>query len=485
MVPAHRTFSRRLSLLLAACALLPAAFAFPESTASATLDSARARAIVQAVAAAIDELYVDPDAARRIAAEVRMRASAGAYDGARSATTLADRLTRDLQEIGHDRHLSVRREAGRAGTRPRIRRTVDGGPSPVGEAPAGGGGPIRVVRGHGRVDPAQAEASRRANYGVRAAERLDGNVGYLDVREFQPLPLARDTLAAAMAFLSNSDSMIVDLRECPGGTPDTVSFLASYFFGPERRELFTRYDRPSGETNVEYTVEDLPGKRLPSTDLWILVSPRTASAGESFAYLLQQFGRATVVGEVTAGAGHNNAMLPVGEDLVLSVSVGRPIHPKTGKGWEGEGVRPDVGVPAATALSAAHAAALKKLLPGASDERRRREIAWALERTGSASRAEPAVETLRAYAGRYGERHVAVEGSRLICRTAAGRERTLVPVGPDAFSWDEQTRATFGRDTAGRLTELVLERTDGTREKFPREAGLGNSGNGNSTKESR
>ncbi|MEO8431002.1 MAG: S41 family peptidase [Acidobacteriota bacterium] len=469
MLSARRTWVRALTIGLAGPALLSAASAVPAAPETApSLDAARARQVAEAVATAIDDLYVDPEAGRRIAAELRTRSAAGAYDRAASASTLGDRLTRDLQEIGRDRHLSVRRDAsGMPGGR--SRRTVIDGPPPEG-APPGGPGPIRVIRGSAPPDPARAEAARRTNFGLRAAERMDGNVGYLDVREFQPLPLSRDTLAAAMAFLAGSDAIVVDLRDCPGGAPGSVSFLASYFFGPERRELFRRYDRPSGETTTEYTEEDLPGRRLPSTDLWILVSPRTASAGESFAYLLQQFGRATVVGERTAGAGHNAALLPVGEDLVLSVSVGRPIHPKTGKGWEGEGVRPDVASVSASALSVAHAAALKKLLSGATDEKRRREIAWALERVEASSRPDPAVETLRAYAGRYGEREVAIEGSRLVCRTPTGRTRTLVPVGKDAFSWDEQTRATFGRDAGGRLTELVLDRIDGTLERFPREA---------------
>jgi len=43
------------------------------------------------------------------------------------------------------------------------------------------------------------------------------------------------------------------------------------------------------------------------------------------------------------------------------------------------------------------------------------------------------------------------------------------PVGRDAFTWDEQTRASFARDSAGRPTELVLERVDGTVERFPRQ----------------
>jgi len=283
-----------------------------------------------------------------------------------------------------------------------------------------------------------------------------------------------------MAFLANSDAIVIDLRDCPGGTADTVTFLASYFFGPERKELFSRYDRASGETRAEYTIEDLPGRRMPDTDLWILVGPGTASAGESLAYLLQQFGRATVVGARTAVAGYNVALLPLGDGLVLGVSVAKPIHPKTGKGWDGEGVRPDVVVAtegAGDALKSAHTAALRKLREKASDDRRRRELDWAIERVAASTgpRTLTASSDVAALAGRYGERTVVFESGKLVCRAPNGRSRTLEPVGAGApasalaFTWDEQTRASFPRDASGRATALVLERIDGTVERFPRE----------------
>ena len=43
------------------------------------------------------------------------------------------------------------------------------------------------------------------------------------------------------------------------------------------------------------------------------------------------------------------------------------------------------------------------------------------------------------------------------------------PVGKDSFTWDDQTRASFTRDSAGRPAELVLERADGIVERFPRQ----------------
>jgi len=462
---AHGTLKTVYSLVLALASigLLDARPARAASAAPSVTDE-RAREIVFAAADLLDTMYVEPEKGKRIAEELRRRSERGRYDGASTISTLADRLTADLQEVGRDKHLSARYDPQAS--------SAHGGMihRQMGDAPPGGmGSPqVRVVRGEGPADPVRAERDRRSNFGFHSVERLDGNVGYLELREFASLRGSRETAAAAMAFLANSDAVIVDLRKCPGGSADTVSFLASYFFGPGRHELFSRYDRPGDETRVEYTTEDLPGRRMADTDLWILVGPGTASAGESFAYLLQQFGRATVVGEGTAGAGYNVAMLPVGDGLVLGVSVAKPIHPKTGKGWEGEGVKPDVPAAAGDALSVAHGSALKKLLSRAPDDRRKKELEWAVERVGPGPARRGAAE-LAALSGRYGERTIAVEEGRLVCRAANGRARTMDPVGRDAFTWDEQTRASFARDSAGRPTELVLERVDGTVERFPRQ----------------
>ncbi len=451
------------------------------------LTAERGQELVLAAADAVERMYVDPEKGRIIADALRRSARDGGYSGIRTVTALADRLSRDLQEIGHDKHLSARFDPAAGERGPRIRvgppdAPESGGPGEgnrpgpepggragvgAGEGSGGGGSHVRIVRGPGPPDPMRAELQRRTNFGIHAVERLDGNVGYLDVREFAPLSASKDTVAASMAFLANSDAIIVDLRNCPGGSPDTVSFLASYFFQPGRHELFSRYDRIEDATRVEYTMEDLPGRAMPDTGLWILVGPDTASAGESFAYLLQQFGRATVVGERTAGAGYNVVTLPLGDGLVVGISVARPIHPKTGKGWEGDGVRPDVAAALPDALPVAHAAALRRLAGSARDAGRRRELEWAVERV-SPPAARTAVASLAALAGRYGERTVTIENGRLFCRAPNGRSRAMDPVGADGFTWDEQTRASFTRTAAGRPVELVLERADGTVERFAR-----------------
>jgi uncharacterized protein (TIGR02246 family) len=124
---------------------------------------------------------------------------------------------------------------------------------------------------------------------------------------------------------------------------------------------------------------------MTETDLYILVSAGTASAGESFAYTLQQYGRAKIVGEKTAGAGYNNIILPLGKGLAFSISYGRPEHPLSGKGWEAVGVQADIAVPAGEALAAAHKSALRKMIGTTTDERRQKELTAALHELESGS----------------------------------------------------------------------------------------------------
>jgi C-terminal processing protease CtpA/Prc len=52
------------------------------------------------------------------------------------------------------------------------------------------------------------------------------------------------------------------------------------------------------------------------------------------------------------------------------VPSGRAVNPITGTNWEGTGVRPDLSVPAADALRAAHLRALERLLRDQRDQER-------------------------------------------------------------------------------------------------------------------
>ena len=149
-----------------------------------------------------------------------------------------------------------------------------------------------------------------------------------------------------MAFLKNSDALIVDLRENGGGTGDMVRFLASYFFVEPTRlsRSFRRDGTP--QTTYDMTLPTVPGERMPIIDVFILTSPRTISAAEAFAFALQQRGRAVIVGETSAGAGNAGDYLDIGHGF-QRVRPRRPCRrsPVNETSWEGVGVRPDLLAP--------------------------------------------------------------------------------------------------------------------------------------------
>ena len=426
--------------------LLLAALLVQQSTAAA----ANAETI-EAVAAAIEQRYVFPETGTKIAAYIRDRAAKGTY-AALTGGPLADALTQDLRAENGDRHLYVQYQPG-------------GGGAPV---PGSPGGPVRMIPGS---SPGQVEVYRRRNYFLNRAERLDGNIGYLEVRRF--FGLSEDALAAAtaaMAFLENADACIIDVRYAPGGDVRMVDTLASYFFDKVTPTLAT-YSRSRDETIQRSTLETLPGKRRPDIPVYVLISRDTGSAAEDFAFLLQQTGRATLVGDRTAGAGNTNAVLGLGGGYSLSVSIGRTFNPKTNQGWEAIGVQPDVQAPAPDAVDAAHRLALTALIEKmekAGSTALRTELAWTRDAL-DARRKPPAVDAkaLQDLAGQYGVRAIVFADGRLWYQRQEGAEKIpLTTLSATEFAMGEGQRLQFVR--TGESRELRLLNADGSHVAFPR-----------------
>ena len=99
-VPAART--------LACAALLVAARAVAQTEAPASrLDAAARQAVVDTIAAQLERFYVDADTGRLIAARLRDRRAARAYDRMVTTSAFAEALTSDLRSINGDLHLGV------------------------------------------------------------------------------------------------------------------------------------------------------------------------------------------------------------------------------------------------------------------------------------------------------------------------------------------------------------------------------------------
>lgn len=416
------------------------------------IDAKARNEVVDKIAAEFVRLYVDADTGRLIADHLRERSRAHAYDNLSDPRLFAEALSGDLQAINGDKHLFVNFAPGTEFDRPGAGGIVDDT------------GAVRSSR------PEEDDAARRSHWALGRADILPGNVGYLKVLGFEGSKAALDATSAALAYLDGTDAMIFDLRGMGGGSGEQSNFLISHFTGPDTIPSLVITNRSSGKRRVRYTLATVPGKRRPHVPIWILTDRGTASAGEDFAFVLQQLARARIVGDRTAGAGHNNDFVDAGHGFGVSISYTRVADPRTGKEWERIGVVPDLRADPRDALTAAHVAALDSLASLAKDPVWARTLRVA--QMGVLGQAHPrviSISTLTAYTGTYdGGRVVSLENGTLIFRRNATRpSRPLIAVNDSTFVLAD-LEITFRRASDGAM-QMVQHLADGSQFVLRRE----------------
>ena len=403
------------------------------------------RVYVDGVARVIEQDYFDEARAKQIAARLRSAAAKGEFDAIVDPRELASALTTQLEPF--DRHFRV-------------------GWSDTPRAPAAEG-PVAA--------PVQSpDKHRRSNYGVRRAEVLSGNIGYLDLRGFAPIAFGvagqpeRQAIDAALQLLAGTDALIIDLRENGGGAPHMVGYLSSAFVKKDADIFNTFHGR--GRTMSEAPLEWYPQPRL-DTPLFILTSARTASAAEAFAYTLQSAKRATVIGEASMGAANPGGEVDAGHGFSVFVSFATPINPITKANWEGRGVTPDVVVAPAAALGAARRLAMEAVLAKGLSAQSTTDTRWALEALLAETSAMQPVSASD-YAGAYGTMVIGTAQDRLVLQQGRRPTRTLLPVGADSFAVLENPsqRVVFQRNAKGEVVALELRHSDGDASRHRRGA---------------
>jgi hypothetical protein len=343
----HSSYNRRmrlatrLALTTAAAALLSCVIttSLAADGIDAKVDSPLRNELLNRLAVALETKYVIPETATKLASLVRAKQKANAYKAITSPMGLAQALTDDMFSVAHDKHLRV---------------YVSFSPPPAGPE----SGP----------SPEQLAQVRKENGAISRLEILDGNVGYMRVNGVPWIDGARPAIAAAFAFLHNSDALIIDNRTNGGGDPHTAALYVSYL---SEGEPFVTGSFHYREGN---RVQDFRTTKLgdlsygASKPVFVLTSSWTFSGGEGVAYDLQAQKRAVIVGETTAGGATSPQRLSLGHQFMLAVPVARGVNPITGTSWEGVGVKPDVPVDAPRALNKAHTLAIEQLRASAPDD---------------------------------------------------------------------------------------------------------------------
>ena len=154
----------------------------------------------------------------------------------------------------------------------------------------------------------------------------------------------------------NLKGLVLDLRNDPGGLLDAAVAISAAFLpdnvtvvstnGQLAESKFTYkaapefYQRRSGPDPLKRLTEITKGS-LKTVPLVVLVNEGSASASEIVAGALQDYKRATLMGNQTFGKGSVQTVRPLGPDTGLKITTARYYTP-SGKSIQAKGIVPDV-----------------------------------------------------------------------------------------------------------------------------------------------
>ncbi|UZO79594.1 S41 family peptidase [Aquimarina sp. ERC-38] len=288
--------------------------------------------IVDSISAIVKRYYIKPEIGIEIVNRIRQKKVNNEYSQITNPSILKDSLKNDLRAINGDLHMNI------------VYRD-----------------PRNII--YENKAPTQVnEAGLWSNYGLNEIKVLEGNIGYLKIKNFtqhQYLENIKPLIANAFTFLKNTDALIIDVRNNGGGFEEMVAHYISYFFDSEipihlsdyRCTLHNHIYGISTDPNVS-------GPKLPNMKLYILVNANTGSAAESFAYIIKHLKRGTIIGEITAGAGNGASQHHINDRFSIQVSSEETINPITKTSFEKVGVIPHIKTTSKQAYNEAYKLAL-------------------------------------------------------------------------------------------------------------------------------
>ena len=211
---------------------------------------------------------------------------------------------------------------------------------------------LRLERGpedgaEGAVKPFDVEITRElVKIESTLSMKLDGGVGYLRIAEFSAKTADDSADALRKLKKDGATSLILDLRNNPGGLLSAGVEVASLFLGDGKLVVYTQGRKPDSRQDFSAAAK-APYATLP---LVVLINGGSASAAEIVSGAMQDHKRAVVVGERSFGKASVQSLIPLADGSGLRLTVaryytpaGRSIH-RDEKNKTG-GIVPDIVVP--------------------------------------------------------------------------------------------------------------------------------------------
>lgn len=282
---------------------------------------------VKEVASIMQDYYIDQELSVLLNKELLKNLEKGHYNNVNSRSELAKLIQEDCQKISNDKHIQLRFIP-------------------------------QLINADGGFEDKTNNKGKVENYGIdRVRIFNDLKIGRIRINEFQNNKKAKEKIDDIFNSFSKMESVIIDLRECIGGSGDMVNYIMSYFVDAKPTKYLSIFNRFRNVNKDLFTLGNnriAKEKRLLRQKVYILTSNFSFSAAEGFAYHLKHLKRATIIGETTGGGA--NMVMPVGWQLEdengnfvigkyeVLVPIVKVTSAFTGTNWEGIGVKPDIEI---------------------------------------------------------------------------------------------------------------------------------------------
>jgi len=415
-------------LCFATCILLTFSVNAQPENIKKTIRKEEQKELIKLLCDRLDTVYLYPENVGKIRNYLNSKFEKGAYDKYNTPGSFASFLDKELMTVTNDKHMGIVYDPKMAADMTAQKKEV-------------------------YYTPKVIEEFRQSNFHFKELKILEGNVGYMDLREFCPPKYAAETAVAAMNYFSNCSALIIDLRYNGGGDGDMVDFLLSYLLdsGDTSIVLSTSYTRFSNSYFQSRISPYVPGKTIYKTPLYVLTSKSTFSAAEAFTFFLKKLKRATLVGENTRGGENPVEIQVLNKNYIVYIPSVKVIGYLSGtnEGWEGVGIKPDIETEASKALTTAHIEALKMLFGGTTDAVEKQKYQWAID--GVIAKENPVsvdISTLKSYEGSFCDYNITFFDGALFYQRGDRAKMKMIPFASDSFMVEDldYLRIKFIRD---------------------------------------
>ena len=199
---------------------------------------------------------------------------------------------------------------------------------------------VKLLLAEEQCSPIEMSFTRSA-YVVQhiRAELLQSDIAYFRITWFSGTLFEQFQILVNSMIEQGAKGIVLDIRTTSGGSTINARKIFSAFCAEEVMYYAV------GKGNIKFP-DKIFGETFLDLPLVIIVNNRSYSAAEILPGALQDYGRAIVVGEKTAGKGIMQNVFPLGGEIAgaLRITTAANTSPK-GRIFQQNGIEPDVTVP--------------------------------------------------------------------------------------------------------------------------------------------